>query len=293
MSCLFEIATFSQPCQFELSRLVLSWHVSCLRSIPPFPWMWLPPEEMFRVYWACCRQARTLTLGQWRYVNRVKIGINAVWSDCLSSESDDSNFLHQSNAWLPVFQEPPRANRPALADNQLAEDPYCWGPVWRQEGERRKAGGALSPSALWARRRCWRQGETPPVERGHKTQIQISRKSFNNLEWQGICASIPPTQVEGATALHLCVRYTALTAVHVLVSHGANVNAANSSGMTPLHMAAGTLCKDLIVSLVEEGADVNTVGWSSLVILQATHSWNWGNFSSPTLLMMLRKSLRH
>lgn len=64
----------------------------------------------------------------------------------------------------------------------------------------------------------------------------------------------------GATALHLCVRYTVQAAVHILASHGANVNAVNCSGMTPLHMAAGTLSKGLMVSLIEEGADVNTVG---------------------------------
>lgn len=70
----------------------------------------------------------------------------------------------------------------------------------------------------------------------------------------------PSPQVEGGTALHLCVRYTAQAAVHILASHGADVNAYNSSGMTPLHMAAGTLCKDLIVSLIQEGADINAVG---------------------------------
>lgn len=48
--------------------------------------------------------------------------------------------------------------------------------------------------------------------------------------------------------------------MHILASHGADVNAINSSGMTPLHMAAGTLCKDLIVSLIQEGANINTVG---------------------------------
>uniref|UniRef100_A0A674NKC2 Uncharacterized protein n=1 Tax=Takifugu rubripes TaxID=31033 RepID=A0A674NKC2_TAKRU len=51
----------------------------------------------------------------------------------------------------------------------------------------------------------------------------------------------------------------ALSAVHILVSYGANINAVNSSGMTPLHMAAGVLHKDLIASLIEEGADVNMV----------------------------------
>lgn len=61
------------------------------------------------------------------------------------------------------------------------------------------------------------------------------------------------------TALHLSVHHRALSAVHTLVSYGANINAVNSSGMTPLHMAAGVLHKDLIASLIEEGADVNMV----------------------------------
>lgn len=69
-----------------------------------------------------------------------------------------------------------------------------------------------------------------------------------------------PSEVEGGTALHLCMRYTAQAAVHILASHGADVNAINSSGMTPLHMAAGTLCQDLIVTLIQAGADINAVG---------------------------------
>lgn len=69
-----------------------------------------------------------------------------------------------------------------------------------------------------------------------------------------------PPEVEGGTALHLCVRYMAQTAVQILVSYGADVNSVNSSGMTPLHMAAGTLCKDMIASLIKERADINAVG---------------------------------
>nr|XP_033467600.1 ankyrin repeat domain-containing protein 61-like [Epinephelus lanceolatus] len=66
-------------------------------------------------------------------------------------------------------------------------------------------------------------------------------------------------KVEGShqTALHLSVRYTALSAVQILSSYGADVNAVDSSGMTPLHMAAGILHKDLIASLIKEGADIN------------------------------------
>ncbi|XP_010727981.2 ankyrin repeat domain-containing protein 61 [Larimichthys crocea] len=67
-------------------------------------------------------------------------------------------------------------------------------------------------------------------------------------------------EVEGdrrQTALHLLTQYAALSAVHILASYGANVNAVDSSGMTPLHMAAGILHKDIMASLIKEGADIN------------------------------------
>lgn len=76
------------------------------------------------------------------------------------------------------------------------------------------------------------------------------------------CVCVVPPQVEGEshqTALHLSVRYMALSAVQVLASYGADVNAVDSSGMTPLHMAAGILNKDIMTSLIEEGADINMV----------------------------------
>ncbi|KAM9336506.1 ankyrin repeat domain-containing protein 61-like [Symphorus nematophorus] len=65
---------------------------------------------------------------------------------------------------------------------------------------------------------------------------------------------------EGAshqTALHLAVRYADQSAIHILASYGADVNAMDVSGMTPLHMAAGILNKDIMTSLIKEGADTN------------------------------------
>ncbi|KAM7371032.1 hypothetical protein PAMP_010533 [Pampus punctatissimus] len=67
-------------------------------------------------------------------------------------------------------------------------------------------------------------------------------------------------EVEGnshQTALHLAVQYTAVSAIQILASYGADVNAVDSSGMTPLHMAAGMLHKEIIATLIKQGADIN------------------------------------
>lgn len=67
------------------------------------------------------------------------------------------------------------------------------------------------------------------------------------------------------TALHLSVRYSALSAIQILTNYGANVNAVDGSGMTPLHMASGMLHKDIITCLIKQGADINMVCVALLV----------------------------
>lgn len=86
------------------------------------------------------------------------------------------------------------------------------------------------------------------------------------------------------TALHLSVRYRALSAVQILSSYGADVNAVDSSGMTPLHMAAGILHKDLIASLIKEGADINKV--CAHVLLETPNDSPFTIFS--VLLILLK-----
>ncbi|XP_056911056.1 ankyrin repeat domain-containing protein 61-like isoform X2 [Takifugu flavidus] len=108
-----------------------------------------------------------------------------------------------------------------------------------------------------------------PLTAKHKLGSKLKTTGVHECSQAELCLQILcvhginiNAEVEGGsrhTALHLSVHHRALSAVHILVSYGANINAVNSSGMTPLHMAAGVLHKDLIASLIEEGADVNMV----------------------------------
>ena len=66
--------------------------------------------------------------------------------------------------------------------------------------------------------------------------------------------------------MHLAVRFAALSAIHILASHGAAVNTTDLCGMTPLHMAAGILNTEIAVCLIKLGADVNKVLLTSLSI---------------------------
>lgn len=76
------------------------------------------------------------------------------------------------------------------------------------------------------------------------------------------------------SALHLSVRFMALSAIHILASYGADVNAVDSCGMTPLHMAVGILHKDIMASLIKEGADVNMVRAVPLLLFIFFGSWH-------------------
>ena len=59
-------------------------------------------------------------------------------------------------------------------------------------------------------------------------------------------ADVNAAQVDGATALHWAVYRDDLEGADLLISAGANVNAANRAGVTPLAMASlyGNVCTD-------------------------------------------------
>ncbi|XP_026869294.2 ankyrin repeat domain-containing protein 61 [Electrophorus electricus] len=61
------------------------------------------------------------------------------------------------------------------------------------------------------------------------------------------------------SALHLAVAHQAPSAIAILASRGASINATDHFGMTPLHMAAGTLQTEITSCLIQQGADVNRV----------------------------------
>lgn len=71
--------------------------------------------------------------------------------------------------------------------------------------------------------------------------------------------SVDITDEEGLTALHLAVQGNALDVVTLLLSKGANVNAATTKGETPTHIAARHEFVDILRTLVDAGANVNAV----------------------------------
>ncbi|XP_023285053.1 ankyrin repeat domain-containing protein 61 [Seriola lalandi dorsalis] len=110
---------------------------------------------------------------------------------------------------------------------------------------------------------CWPSIQTTWSKPDSKLQtavIDLHRKAKACLQLLCEHGVNVNAQVKGEsqqTALHLSVRYTALSAVQILASYGADVNAVDSNGMTPLHMAAGMLHKDIIANLIRQGADIN------------------------------------
>ncbi|XP_044034899.1 ankyrin repeat domain-containing protein 61-like isoform X2 [Siniperca chuatsi] len=110
---------------------------------------------------------------------------------------------------------------------------------------------------------CWPSILTTWPKPGSKAQaamIGVCRQAEACLRLlceHGVKVNAKVEENSHQTALHLSVRYRALSAVQILASYGADVNAVDSSGMTPLHMAAGILHKDILASLIKEGADIN------------------------------------
>ncbi len=70
------------------------------------------------------------------------------------------------------------------------------------------------------------------------------------------CASLPPAQDDGTTALHLAVEDGRINTVRELLAAGADVNATDAMGYTPLMLADGGNA-DMVRLLLQTGADVH------------------------------------
>jgi ankyrin repeat protein len=67
----------------------------------------------------------------------------------------------------------------------------------------------------------------------------------------------------GETALHFAARLGHIKVVEVLLSNGANVNAADSNKFTPLHYAAIYDKSEIVELLLAHKADRNAKGWDN------------------------------
>lgn len=73
-----------------------------------------------------------------------------------------------------------------------------------------------------------------------------------------VSVHLHPSQegTSGKTALHLAVELHDITSVKLLLSNGANVDAAMFNGCTPLHLAVGRQDATVANLLCQSGADI-------------------------------------
>ncbi|XP_030631447.1 ankyrin repeat domain-containing protein 61-like [Chanos chanos] len=100
---------------------------------------------------------------------------------------------------------------------------------------------------------------SPRFQKNMTTMHQRAEDCLRVLCEYGVSLNAPVYGESHPTALHLAVRFRALSAVAILGSHGAKINVSDKFGGTPLHIAAGVLNTKITSCLIEMGADVNMV----------------------------------
>ena len=76
-----------------------------------------------------------------------------------------------------------------------------------------------------------------------------------------------------STPLHLASLQGVLEAVQILIKHGADVNAQNETNSTPLHGASLLGDIQIVQLLIDHGADVTAKDWKHQTPLHFASSW--------------------
>lgn len=87
--------------------------------------------------------------------------------------------------------------------------------------------------------------------------------------WNYKPESQPPWIVQGGTALHFAAWNKHTVAVEVLLLHGANIEARDSSGQTPLHLASKAGSESTVAALLRQGAIPQSVDGDLVTPLMA------------------------
>ncbi|MGM0601296.1 MAG: ankyrin repeat domain-containing protein [Candidatus Rifleibacteriota bacterium] len=114
-----------------------------------------------------------------------------------------------------------------------------------------------------------------PISRGKEGQQEFDElgEKFKNIKDEG--ALDWTLETDEVKSIHQAIEYQDLNSLKRLVSEGADVNLADSSGKTPLELAITSRNFDLVKFLIQSGADVNQkISFSDRQISMSLYAYN-------------------